>query len=160
MIHQMRLSVVVIALGTFPIKGTNAAKLAVFRRLSQLSADFRFSWEVQHFGGADFRRRQQETVNFRRKPHRRFLQKPMCLIHPKNPAVPKILRVVNVLPHCDLLSRRTLCGHHFPGNYRPFSPCKKGPQCSKYGGVAKTQRRSTSLFYCRRSIFSTAGSFE
>ena len=31
-------------------------------------ADFRFSWELQHFGGADFRRKPQETADFRRKP--------------------------------------------------------------------------------------------
>ena len=27
-----------------------------------------FRWELQHFGGADFRRKPQETADFRRKP--------------------------------------------------------------------------------------------
>ena len=42
--------------------------------------------------------------------------------YPKDPAVLKILRVVNLLRvvflvrRGDLLSRRALCGHHFPGN--------------------------------------------
>ena len=46
---------------------------------------------------------------------------------PKDPAVLKILRVVNflqvvpLLSHCDLQLRRTLCRHHFPGFYRQFS---------------------------------------
>ena len=46
--------------------------------------------------------------------------------HPKDPAVLKIVRVVNSLRvvflvrQGDLLSRRTLCGHQFPGNYRHF----------------------------------------
>ena len=34
-------------------------------------ADFRFSWELQHFVGTDFRRKAQETAEFpenRRKP--------------------------------------------------------------------------------------------
>ena len=38
------------------------------RSFSQIFADFRFSWELQHFGGADFRRKPQETADFRRKP--------------------------------------------------------------------------------------------
>ena len=47
--------------------------------------------------------------------------------YPKDPSVLKILRVVNLLRvvflvrRGDLLSRRTLCGRHFPGNYRHFS---------------------------------------
>ena len=46
---------------------------------------------------------------------------------PKDPAVLKILRVVNLLRvvflvrRGDLLSQHSLCGHHFPGNYRHFS---------------------------------------
>ena len=36
-------------------------------------------------------------------------------------AVVNLLCVVNLLSHSDLLSRRTLCGHHFPGNCRHFS---------------------------------------
>ena len=35
-------------------------------------------------------------------------------------AVVNLLCVVHV-PHSDLLSRRTLCGHRFPANYRHFS---------------------------------------
>ena len=38
------------------------------RSFSLIFADFRFSWELQHFGGADFRRKPQETADFRRKP--------------------------------------------------------------------------------------------
>ena len=47
------------------LNGTNGAEFAVFHRFF---ADFRFSWELQHFGGADFRRKPQETADFRRKP--------------------------------------------------------------------------------------------
>ena len=37
--------------------------------LSQIFADFRFSWELQHFGkNADFRRKPQETADFCRNP--------------------------------------------------------------------------------------------
>ena len=52
-----------------------------FRRFSLIFADFRFSWELQHFGGADFRRKPQETADFRRKP-----QKPADFR--RNPFVP------------------------------------------------------------------------
>ena len=38
------------------------------RSFSLIFADFRFSWELQHFGGADFRRKPQETADFRRNP--------------------------------------------------------------------------------------------
>ena len=80
--------------------------------------------------------------------------------------LPKILRVVNLLcvvfllSLCDLLSRRTLCGHHFPGNYRHFPSPRRVRGVVNLGGVVKTLRRSNSLFLCyRRSIFSTEGSF-
>ena len=49
----------------------------------------------------------------------------------KDPAVLKILRVVNslrgvnLLPHCDFLSRRALCGHPFLGIADIF-PLKEG----------------------------------
>ena len=43
-------------------------KIRSFRWFSQIFADFRFSWELQHFGGADFRRKPQETADFHRKP--------------------------------------------------------------------------------------------
>ena len=47
------------------LNGTNGAEFAVF---SQIFADLCFSWGLQHFGGADFRRRPQETAEFRRNP--------------------------------------------------------------------------------------------
>ena len=38
----------------------DGAKFAVFfRRFSQIFADFRFSWELQYFGGRDFCRKPQ-----------------------------------------------------------------------------------------------------
>ena len=40
------------------------------RSFSLIFADFRFSWESQHFGGADFRRKPQKTADFRRKPQK------------------------------------------------------------------------------------------
>ena len=57
----------------------NGAKFPVFFcRVSLILADSRFFWEVQHLGGADFRRKpresadfsrkQQESVDFRRNP--------------------------------------------------------------------------------------------
>ena len=57
-----------------------------------------------------------------------------------------LLRVVNLLTHCDLLSRRTLCGHHLPGNYRHVS--SQGRVCGVVNmeGVVKTLRRSNLLF--------------
>ena len=67
-------------------------------------------------------------------------------------AVLKILRVVNLvcvvnlLSHCDLSPRRTLCGHHFPGNYRNFSSQRSVRGVVNMGGVVKTLRRSNSLF--------------
>ena len=60
--------------------------------------------------------------------------KVLTLKDPNNPDVLKhttrnkfSIRVVNVLLHCDLLLRCTLCGHHFPENYRHF-PLKQGFQ--------------------------------
>ena len=58
-------------------------------------------------------------------------------------AVLKILRVVNLLRvvflvrRGDLLSRRTLCGHHFPGELQTFFLSKKGPRRTKFGGRSK-----------------------
>ena len=52
------------------LNGANGAEFAVFHRFSLILADFPFSWELQHFGGADFaenRRFSQETADFRRK---------------------------------------------------------------------------------------------
>ena len=74
------------------------------------------------------------------------------LQYPEDPAVLKIvhvvnlLRVVNLLPHCDLLSRRALCGHHFPGNWRLFPSPRRVQAVVNLGGVVKTLRRSNSLF--------------
>ena len=70
------------------------------------------------------------------------------LKYPEDPAVLKILRivnllrVVNLLSHCDLLSWRTLCRHHFPGNYRHFSSRRRICGVVNMGGVVKTLRRS------------------
>ena len=55
------------------------------------------------------------------------------LYYPKDPAVLKIVRVVNILrglnllSRCDLLSRRTLCGRHFLGITGIF-PLKEGSE--------------------------------
>ena len=48
-------------------------------------ADFRISWELQHFGGADFRTADSRTAGNRRK----LLQKPVCAIEfvPSNSAL-------------------------------------------------------------------------
>ena len=62
-------------LGSFTqgeLKGTNwmgqtEPNSQFFRRFSLIFADFRFSWELQHFRGADFRRKPHETADFRRK---------------------------------------------------------------------------------------------
>ena len=70
----------------------------------------------------------------------------------KDPAVLKILRVVNLLRvlflvrRGDLLSRRVLCGHHFPGNYRHFCSQRRVRGVLNLGGVVKTLRRSNSLY--------------
>ena len=72
--------------------------------------------------------------------------------NPKDPAVLKMLRVVNLLrvvflrSPCDLLSRRTLCGHQFPGNYRHFPSPGRVRVVVNLGGAVKTLRRSNSLF--------------
>ena len=69
-------------------------------------------------------------------------------LYPKDPAVLKILRVVNLLRvvflvrRGDLLSRRALCGHHFPGNYRHFPSQRRVHSVVNLGGVVKTLRRS------------------
>ena len=73
--------------------------------------------------------------------------------YPQDPAVLKILRVVNLLRVAflvrrgDLLSRRALCGHQFPGNYRHFSSQRRVHTVLNLGGVVKTLRRSNSLFF-------------
>ena len=73
-------------------------------------------------------------------------------------AVVNLLCVVHLLSHSDLLSRRTLCGHHFPGNCRHFSSQRSIHSVLNLGGVVKTLRRSNSLSRSR-SVFSRAGAF-
>ena len=47
------------------LKGTTGAKFAVFfYRFSLIFADFRFSWELQHLGGAEFHRKPVCPMNF------------------------------------------------------------------------------------------------
>ena len=71
-----------------------------------------------------------------------------CQTYPKDPAVLKILRVVNFLRvlflvrRGDLLSRRALCGHHFPWNYRHFSSQRRVRAVLNLGAL----RRSNSLY--------------
>ena len=68
--------------------------------------------------------------------------------NPKDPAVLKIVRVVDSLRvvflvrQGDLLSRRTLRGHQFPGNYRHFPSPRRVCGVVNLGGVVKTLRRS------------------
>ena len=61
--------------------------------------------------------------------------------------------VLNLLSHSDLLSRRTFCEHHFPGNCRHLASQRRVCGVVNLQGVVKTLRRSTSL---SRSVFSTA----
>ena len=57
------------------------------------------------------------------------------LLSPEHPVrVVNFLRAMNLLSHCDALSRRTMCGHDFPENYRHVFLSKKGPRRSKYVG--------------------------
>ena len=78
---------------------------------------------------------------------------------PKDPAVLKILRVVNLLRvvflvrRGDLLSRRTLCGHHFPGNYRHFPSLRRVRIVVNLGGVVKTLRRSKFTIFAIVVVF-------
>ena len=60
------------------LKGINGAKSAVLF-FSQIFADFPLSWEFQHFGGADFRRKAQESADFRRN---RFVPFSLSLLIP------------------------------------------------------------------------------
>ena len=61
--------------------------------------------------------------------------------------VVNLLRVVFLVRWGDLLSWRTLCGHHFPGNYRHFSSQRRvHGVLNLVRGVVKTLRRSNSLF--------------
>ena len=74
------------------------------------------------------------------------------LKNPKDPAVLKILRVVNLLRvvflvrRGDLLSWRALCGHQFPGNCTHFSSQGRVRGVLHLGGVVKTVRHSNSQF--------------
>ena len=79
--------------------------------------------------------------------------------NPKNPAVLKILRVVNLLravnllSPCDLLSRRTLCGHPFPGNDRHFPSQRRVPGIVNLGGIVKTLRRRNFTIFAIVVVF-------
>ena len=83
---------------------------------------------------------------------------PLREYHPNREccAVVNLLGVVNLLSHSDLLSRRTVCRHHFPENCRHLSRQRGVHGVVNLGGVVKTLRRSNSL---SRSVFSTAGPF-
>ena len=72
-------------------------------------------------------------------------------------AVVKLLCVVNLQSHSNLLSRRTLRRQHVSLVYAQLSAQKRVRNVVHTGGVTKTLRRSNSLS-C--SVFSTAGSFE
>ena len=84
---------------------------------------------------------------------KRFKSKPSLKTHPKDPAVLKILLVVDLLSHCDLLSRHTLCGHHFPGNYRHFPSQRRVRGVVSMGGVVKTLRRSKNTIFTIVVVF-------
>ena len=64
------------------LKGTNARNSQFFADFRRFLLIFAFSWELQHFGGADFRRKPQETADFRRKPQKPqiFAENPFCPI--------------------------------------------------------------------------------
>ena len=62
--------------------------------------------------------------------------------YPKDPSVLKIrianlLRVVFLVWRGDLLSRRTLCGHHFSWELQTFFLSKMGLRRAKFGGHCK-----------------------
>ena len=84
-----------------------------------------------------------------------FPNSPVVII--KMPQVANSLRVVSLLSDCDVPSRRTLCRHHFPGNYRHFSSQRRVRGVENMGDVVKTLPHSNSSFCHRRSSFSTKG---
>ena len=99
-------------------------------------------------------------ANFRKNIPQNF-RKTFQTKNPQDPAVLKILRVVNLLrvavlvPHCDFLSRRTLWGRNFPGNCRHF-PLKEGSERSKCGGRSKKHYGVViHYFFYRQRIFCT-----
>ena len=106
-----------------------------------------------HVGGLVFTE-SQSSFNFKQKTH---LYR--CKAFPKDPAVLKILRVVNLLlvvflvHRGDLLSRRSLCGHDFPGNYRHFSSPRRVHGVVNLGGVVKTLRRSKFTIFAIVVVF-------
>ena len=54
---------------------------------------------------------------------------------------------MNLLSPCDLLSRRTLCRHPFPGNSRHFPSQRRVPGIVNLGGIVKTPRhRNFTIF--------------
>ena len=71
----------------------------------------------------------------------------------------KILRVVNLLlvvflvRRGDLLSRCSLCGHDFPGNYRHFSSPRRVDGVVNLGGIVKTLRRSKFTIFAIVVVF-------
>ena len=105
------------------------------------------------------------------KSHRNFFQKlPLQCRHflenpprekPQNAAaVVNSLRVVFLVRRGNLLSRRTLCGHHFPGNRRHISSQGHGLLNLGGRGGSKKHYGVVSHHVCyRRDIFSTEGSF-
>ena len=83
----------------------------------------------------------------------------IALNFPKDPAVLKIVRIVNSLRvvflvrQGDFLSRRTLCGHQFPGNYRHFPSPRRVCSVVNLGGVVKTLRRSNFTIFAIAVVF-------
>ena len=79
----------------------------------QILAEFCFSWELQHFGGADFRRKPQETAEFRRKPQE-------TAEFSRNPFVPLSLSLL--IPPVSLVYSKTQLQETIPlKNFQPFS---------------------------------------
>ena len=67
--------------------------------------------------------------------------------HPKNSVV-HLVRVVNWLSHCDLLSRCTVCRHRVPWLFIDILPLKEVVHgVVNMDGVVKTLRRSNSLLF-------------
>ena len=84
------------------LKGqTKWDKPSRIRTFSQIFADFRLSWELQHFAGADLRRKPQETADFRRKPQE-------TADFRRNPFVPFSLSLL-IPPYLPLPLSLSLC---------------------------------------------------
>ena len=82
----------------------------------------------------------------------------LCLHNPKDPAILKLLRVVNLvrvvnlLSHCDLLYIAGML-RHFPGNYRHFSSERRVCGVENMGVVVKTLLHSHSLMFAIVLVF-------